>query len=331
MATTSTRSKATKGVGPDGIGFDPDAARAHGLAFGFTEAQVERHVATLAGMVPPEWKAERYIHRQIEGKMDFERFDLARVTRHNILMPGPTGAGKTTSNVAYAAYHRMAHSGIEFDGGFQFNDVVGWWDTGTGDHPSFELGNGALVLFYGGVWDWSDSNLAPPKFKSPMFTVLDQKQSLTIKEAGLVLPKHPNCLIFASYNPGYIGTSKENEAFLNRFGMPLAWGYDDVVEESLIGSRSPTLLEVVRNLRKDDLIRTDIGTNAMEEFITFATHDEGDIDIAIFCLTNRFPAEEQEVVFRSLEALRYSIGSELGIWEDTVVGESYADETEPAF
>jgi hypothetical protein len=169
---------------------------------------------------------------------------------------------------------------------------------------------------------------------SPMFPTLDQRQYLKIKEAGLVIPKHPNTVIFGSYNPGYRGVNLMNEAFINRFGMPMEWGYDDGVEEALIGSRSPTLLKRVRLLRQHEDIRTDIGTNVMEEFILFATHDLGDLSIAIQSMVYHFPPEEQESVYRTLEAEQYTIGSELGVSTEAVEVEFTADEVltdEPAF
>lgn len=314
-----------------GPGFDPDNVQLVGKTIGFSQATIDEHKRMLEAMVPPAWKVDRYIHRTIEGKLDFDRFALARETRHNLLMPGPTGAGKTTAVIAYAGHLGAPYSGIEFDGGFVFADVIGAYQTGEEGMPRFELGHGALVVLYGGIWDWSDCNLAPPKFMSPMFPTMDQRQSLTIKEARLVIPKHKNCFICASYNPGYRGTSQMNEAFLNRFGMPLPWGYSDEVEEAIVGSRSPQLLKVVRGLRLDENMRTDIGTNVMEEFITFATHPMGDIDIAIHAFTNRFPEEEQEQAYRTLEAVRYTIANELGVDDIAFEDEATADEADLPF
>lgn len=336
MATKTTKPETYATFTPKALGFDPDEIAHIGQLFGFDERTIAEHTERLEAMIPPEWKAERYIHRLIAGNPDFKRFDLARMTRHNIIMPGPTGAGKTTAAIAYAAFHRMPYTSIEFDGGFNFGDVIGATRWGLDGKPYFMYGDLALIALYGGLCDCADCNLAPPKFVSPMFCLLDQRQILPIKEAGTVIKKHPNCLIFGSYNPGYKGTSQLNEAFVNRFAMPMEWGYDDAVEDALIGAHTPTLVQIVRRLRQDDDITTDIGTNVMEEFLTFATHAEGDIDIAIQSMMYRFPGEEQEVVFRSLEAERYSIAAELGLdlgldEPDEVYADEATDTDEPAF
>lgn len=315
---------------PKALGYDAEEIGTIGTLMGFPDATIEEHQSRLKAMVPPEWKAERYIHRLWAGRHDFDRFDLARQTRHNILMPGPTGAGKTTAAIAYAALNRMPYTSVEFDGGFVFADVIGATKWGLDGKPYFMFGDLSLIVLYGGLADLSDCNLAPPKFMSPTFPMLDQRQILPIKEAGVVLKKHPNCLVCGSYNPDYKGTSQLNEAFINRFGLPVKWGYDDGVEEALIGSRSPTLLTQVRRLRAHEDIRTDIGTNVMEEFITFAQHPMGDLAIAIEAMTYRFPDDEQEIVYRAMEANQYAIATELGVDVDVVVEEITADE-EPAF
>ena len=36
-----------------------------------------------------------------------------------------------------------------------------------------------------------------------MFPVLDQRQYLKIKEAGLLIHKHANCMIFGSFNASF--------------------------------------------------------------------------------------------------------------------------------
>ena len=53
--------------------------------------------------VPPMELAQRYIHRDIWGHSDFKSFDIARSEGINVLVYGPTGPGKTSAVVAWAA------------------------------------------------------------------------------------------------------------------------------------------------------------------------------------------------------------------------------------
>jgi hypothetical protein len=57
--------------------------------------------------VPRKELAERYVHRQIWSRDDFEIFDYARSTDINVLIYGPTGPGKTTSVEAWAAERQL--------------------------------------------------------------------------------------------------------------------------------------------------------------------------------------------------------------------------------
>ena len=45
-----------------------------------------------------------YIGRKIGTLTDFEVFDAALALKHNVLIEGPTGTGKTSAIMAYAAH-----------------------------------------------------------------------------------------------------------------------------------------------------------------------------------------------------------------------------------
>ena len=47
-------------------------------------------------LIPSQKIADQYINRTFAGGIgDFELFDAAFASRHNVMMAGPTGAGKT--------------------------------------------------------------------------------------------------------------------------------------------------------------------------------------------------------------------------------------------
>ncbi len=261
-------------------------------------------------MIPPRRIAEGYLHRYVAGVYDFELFDMAKETRHNILMPGPTGAGKTTAARAYAAERGVPFVAVEMQGGFDFATVVGSTraDEKTG-LPRFKRGELTLAIQGPSVILIDECNFAPPRFTAAFHGCLDARQSLYVHEIGQRINKHPECVIFAAYNDGYAGVVRLNEAFLNRFAIPVPWGYSDEVEEALVGPYSPRLLTLVRSLRAEPAIHTDIGTNAMEEFITFASMSG--VELASHLFVNRFPEAERVIVGRAIESLKAVIGREI--------------------
>lgn len=70
--------------------------------------------------------------------------------------------------------------------------------------------------------------------------------------------------VLCTYNPGYAGMSKTNEAFAARF-VWLEWGYDEEVEKALIKSPAVRLLgQALRLARETRAIVTPIGTSALQ-------------------------------------------------------------------
>lgn len=260
-------------------------------------------------MIPPIDIANNYINRTVAGMRDFEMFDLARKTKHNVLMPGPTGSGKTTAGRAYAAWRKVPFVSIEMQGGFDFATTVGSTRADENGLPVFKFGELAIAVQYPSVIFIDEVNFAPPRFTAAFHGTLDARQSLYVHEIGERLRKHPDCVIFSAYNDGYQGTVRLNEAFTNRFAFVLPWDYSPEVEETLIGAYSPRLLNMVRQLRRETLIHTPIGTNVMEEFLNIAAL--ADVDVAGHLFVNRFPDAERVVVAKVWEAQRNGVATEL--------------------
>ena len=79
-----------------------------------------------------------------------------------------------------------------------------------------------------------------------------------------VVQASKNLWVVSTYNPGYAGMSKTNEAFANRFAW-LEWGYDEEVESRLIKSPAILLLgKALRLARETRAITTPVGTSALQ-------------------------------------------------------------------
>jgi MoxR-like ATPase len=275
------------------------------------DAVPEKDRDQVEALIPSERVLEAYTGRFLPGgHSDFEYFDSALRLYHNILMEGPTGSGKTTAARAYAAYKQLPFVSIEFSGALDPGSTYG---TTLVDHstglPLWKDGEITLAARYGGVIMLDEVNFAPARFTAGFHGMLDARQNLYITELGARVAKHEGCVVFAAYNPRYRGTNMLNEAFLNRFAYPLRWGYDAQVEETRIGAYSPTLLNTVRRLRAQDDVLTDIGTNAMEEFIHIA--NDLSIEAAIYLFLNRLQPDDRATCAQILEANETQIVAEL--------------------
>ncbi len=271
------------------------------------------HRQEVEALIPRESLADEYINRTFAGNVeDFNLFDGAFGDRHNIMMVGPTGAGKTMAGRAYAAFHRLPFGRVEFNGAMDPATTIGTNvvnpDNGL---PQYRFGEITLVCKYGGCIFLDEVNNLAGRMTATFHGLLDASQSLYIAEIGRRVVKSPRTVVFAAYNPRYHGTNLLNEAFINRFSYTIdPWGYDSGVEDELIGAYTPTLLARVRDMRNEDKIQADIGTNVMEEFIQHAGRFP--IETAIQLFLARMPVEDRAIMSDVLEAEAFAIGNELG-------------------
>jgi MoxR-like ATPase len=107
-----------------------------------------------------------------------------------------------------------------------------------------------------------------------------------------------NLWIMASWNPGYAGMAKTNEAFANRFKL-LEWGYDEEVEKKLIKSPAVRLLgQALRNARAQRSITTPVGTRALQLL-------EGDlvhlgVDFSLWAFMGQFVSSQEKIVVNEI-------------------------------
>lgn len=289
------------------------------------EAEALQYQALVKSLIPRESLADEYHHRYLDGKLDFDVFDMAAETRHNILLAGGTGSGKSMVGRAYAAAHRVPFVSLEMSGAFDWGTAIGATRVGPDGLPFYQFGEASLVALVAGLWSIEECNFGSPRFTAACHGMLDARQSMYIPEIGRRIEKHPGCLVVSSYNPGYVGVQKLNEAFVNRFALPYDWDYDPEVEQSLIGQYSENLVTLIQRLRADENITPDIGTNLPVEFITFAVHPKGGWDVAAGALTRHFPEGEQLAVTELLRTYEAAISADLGIFD----GDAEDTELEP--
>ena len=302
------------------------AAKNKDGAFDITTVAPE-HREQVEAMIPNPVAFEAYTQRELPGGfMDFDYFEAARQLRHNVLLVGPTGAGKTTAGRAYAAWLQRPFASVEFNGAMDPAATIGAMqvspETGL---PEWRWGELSLATMYGGVVFLDEVNFAPPRFTAAFHGVLDARQTLYVADLGTRVRKHPETLIIGAYNPRYVGTNLLNEAFTNRWALTIdPWGYDAQVEAERIGTYSPTLLRRVREMRQDPAIQGDIGTNAMEEFIHISLNLN--IDAAISLFLAKLAPEDRGIADRVFEAEKVVIADELG----ADLADNYDEEAEEA-
>lgn len=223
--------------------------------------------------VPRKEISDKYVNRKLPGDLyDYEVFDFARKTHANVLIYGPTGPGKTTSVEAWCASRGLRLATISGNATLEPSHLFGKYvSDGNGgfawiDGPVTDVArNGGAIIF-------DELNFINMKVITPSYPMLDARRSLTLLDHhGETIELHPDVTIFATMNPGYIGTSPLNAAFRNRFDIQIEWDYDYEVEGQLVKSKS--VLEMAKQLRAEAAkgsYDTPISTNMLMEFEALA-------------------------------------------------------------
>lgn len=107
-----------------------------------------------------------------------------------------------------------------------------------------------------------------------------------------VVQANKNLWVVCTYNPGYAGMSKTNEAFANRFAW-LEWGYDEAVEAKLIKSPAVLMLgKALRLARETRAITTPIGTSALQRLERDLVRLS--VDYALWAFTGQFTSKTEK-------------------------------------
>jgi MoxR-like ATPase len=132
----------------------------------------------------------------------------------------------------------------------------------------------SLACRVGGILYLDEVNAMPGNVTSALHPVLDdRRQFVNIRKpvpdghggfAPEVVNVSTDLWVLCTYNPGYAGMGKTNEAFANRFEW-LTWDYDEDVEKRLIKSPAIRLLgQALRVARDNRAVTTPVGTSALQ-------------------------------------------------------------------
>ena len=159
----------------------------------------------------------------------------------------------------------------------------------------------ALACRVGGILYLDEINALPGNVTAALHSVLDdRRQFVNIRRPVLdehgnhvpeVVPVSRALWCVCTYNPGYAGMGKTNEAFANRFQW-LDWGYDETVERKLLKSPAVRVLALaLRNARDVRSITTPVGTSSLQRL-------EADItcfgvDYAVWAFLGQFNSQAE--------------------------------------
>lgn len=267
--------------------------------------------ATLAS-VPDKKYFNEYISRDIvKGVSDFDLFDYARKEKQNVLIEGPTGPGKTSAVLAYAAREGMPFYAVPSNIGIEPSQLFGKF---IPDHNGgFKWVDGPVTSIFrnGGVLLINEVNFMPERVATVLFGALDKRREIVLLDnEGELIKGHDDLLIIADMNPEYEGTRPLNKAFRNRFSIQVWWDYSPAVEKKLV--KSDALRDMAAQLRKaheEGEYETPCATNMLMEFEKMYA-DLG-YEFAKLSLINHYAADERQAVDLVIETWKSKIEIDL--------------------
>jgi hypothetical protein len=272
-------------------------------------------------LIPPRKYYDEYISREIDkGVSEFDVFRYALANRMNVLIEGPTGPGKTSACLAFAALHDMPFYAIQSNAGAEPSQIFG-----------------RMVQSEAGIWQFQDGGLTAlmrmsqkrpcfllvneinfmlAKIATVLFSLLDKRRSISLVDNRGEVLEAGNLLIVADMNPDYTGTRQLNEALLNRFPIRMVFDYDPAIEVKLV--KSASLLRAAQQLRTQYIRgehNTPVSTNSLMEFEKLA--NDFSVQFAINNFKHMFTAEYREAVNSVFVLEKINIEREYGVSTDS--------------
>jgi len=265
----------------------------------------------LAALIPPMHFYDDYVSRVFPGgHTDLDLFLVARSEQDNVMLAGDTGTGKTSAVLAFCAKNKIPLVTISCNQGVDPSTFFS--RPKFNDDGSFTMVKTDVVtaLEYGGLIYFDECNALPPGISVVFHPGLDKRRQMRIIELDLTINLHDDAQFLANYNPDYEGMRSMNQAFVNRFSMPLLFDYDRALEEKIV-TGIPALIDLAEKLRerrKSGDIDTPLGTNVLLEFEGYAW--SLGVDFAIYNFINHFPAHEQAVITNTIDHYKVVIAEQ---------------------
>lgn len=267
--------------------------------------------------VPDSKWAREYINRKIDGRTEFDIYDVAMQKHENVLIRGHAGSGKTMSVLAYASARGYKYYNISSNVGLEPSHLFGSWVPTEFGTFRWQDGPVTAVVREGGVLLLNEIDFMPERITTVLFGLLDDRRQIQLLEnGGEIIEAHPSLLIVGDHNPNYRGSRPMNQAWKDRFHHKLEFPYDKSIERKLINN--PALLEVAEKLRAmadKGEIDTPISTRSLVAFVNNVKNLS--LDYAINCYVNGFLDDEREAVRMTLNTAKFNIGAGFGIQIDT--------------
>jgi len=261
--------------------------------------------------VPTKEQIGHYIERTLVGGVnEVTMYDKAKKLKLNVLLEGGAGSGKTSSPINYGYKRNQGVVVVSMSAGIEVGHFVG--KTIIKNNGDVGWVDGVLVqaMKRGDLLVIDELDFATPKIMQRLQDVLANRTLTLVENEGEVIHAHPDFMVVATYNNGYRGSNKVNEAVLDRFKIKLMFDYDPTIEKQLI--KSPTLLQLAEQMRADSIAgiyTTPISLRlllALQELTT-----EINYEFAVENFLMGFTTDERASVKLLLEAHRFNLEAEL--------------------
>lgn len=195
-----------------------------------SEAERTRMLETAQRLVP---KGMSYIVEEKPEKDPALKIALAAKTDQQLMLVGPKGTGKTTSIYHVAQETNNPLVPIQLNGSTGVDSLIGKWL--VNENGTYWIDGLFTMAWRHGFWIILDElNMALPEITAILHPALDDRRILVLDEKnGEVIPRHPNCRIFAAINPteDYAGTKEMNAALVDRFSGQVKVSYPEPRKE----------------------------------------------------------------------------------------------------